>query len=330
MIDATELHRNSIIIDGLHASSLAELESIERLLTGGLTAVHLTVAAWHTPEEALHQIANVLALVDQYSRWLLPVYSAYDIQVAKELGRVGLIMGFQGTEPISDDVGWLRRYHQFGVRIVQLTYNFHNRVGDGCYEPADLGLSAFGRQVVAEMNELGLLIDLSHCGPQTALDAIDLSQQPVALTHANARALCDHMRNKSDEVLKAVAAKGGVIGAVAFAPMLADAAFTTLDDYVRMIDYLVNLVGIDHVGLGPDFMEDMAPDVVQHILNGLPAEANQRFATIPPTECFETAAAFGNITAALLAHGYSAEAVKKIIGGNWLRLYRQVWRGTHD
>ena len=326
MIDTTQVHRKSIIIDGLNASNLAQWPAIERLQAGGLTAVHLTIAAWHTPTETLHQLARLLALLDQYSSELMPVQIAHDIVIAKELGRVGVIAGFQGTEPIAEDLRWLSRYYRLGVRVIQLTYNFRNRVGAGCYEPDDGGLTPFGRDVVAEMNRLGMLIDLSHCGLETARDAIELSQQPVALTHANARAVCANLRNKTDEVLKAVAERGGVIGAAAFGPLLTESGQATLDDYVRMIDYLVNLVGIDHVGLGPDFMENLAPEVTAQVLNGLSADARQRFANVPPTAQFESAAAFGNITAALLQRGYPRNAAEQLLGGNWLRLYRQVWK----
>lgn len=324
--EAAQLHRESIIIDGLNASNFFDPRLPRRLHDGGLTAVNATLAAWHTPEETIHLLAGALRLLNQQAELLTQVLSAEDIHKAKESKRVGLIFGFQGAEPIGDDLRLLALYHALGVRIVQLTYNFRNRVGCGCLEKEDDGLSDFGRQVVAEMNRLGMVIDLSHCGIRTTREAIELSRQPVAFTHANALTLCPHPRNKSDDALRALAAAGGVAGVVIFAPMLTCSPNATLDDYVRMIDYLVNLVGVDHVGLGPDFMEEMTTEVAMQALRGLPPEALKQFSHIPPTQGFESIALCANVTNALIRRGYGQEEVTKIMGGNWLRLYRQVWK----
>ena len=324
--DTLQLHRDGLVIDGLNASNFFDPRLPKRLHDGGLTAVNATVAAWHTPEEALHLLASALHLLDQQCGLLTQVRSVDDIHRAKESNRVGFILGFQGADPIGDDLHLLALYHMLGVRIIQLTYNFRNRVGCGCLEKEDDGLSDFGRQVVAEMNRLGILVDLSHCGIRTTREAIELSQQPVAFTHANALALCPHPRNKSDDTLKALAATGGVVGVVIFAPMLTCSPNATLDDYVRMIDYLVNLVGVDHVGLGPDFMEEMTMEVAMQALRGLPPEALKQFSHIPPTRGFESIANCANVTDALIRRGYGKEDVTKIIGRNWLRLYRQVWK----
>ncbi len=326
MTDASQFHKDNIIIDGLNASNFFDPRVAGRLHSGGVTAVNATIAAWHSPHETINLIADALAMIDQHSDKLMQARSVADIRKAKESNRVGFVFGFQGTDPLGDNLNMLRVYHALGVRIIQLTYNFRNLVGCGCVEPEDSGLSDFGKQVVGEMNRLGMLIDLSHCGVRTTREAIEFSQQPVAFTHANPFALVPMPRNKSDEALKAVAAKGGVVGAVIFAPMLTGSPNATVNDYVKVIDYLVNLIGIDHVGLGSDFMEEMTKEVAMLAVQGLPPQTLQQFSVIPPTQKFESISACANVTEALLQHGYSEDDTAKIMGGNWLRLYKEVWK----
>ncbi len=322
---ALDLHREAIVIDGLNASNFFDPRVFPRLLAGGVTAVNATVAAWHTVDESVNLIASLLRVIDENPATLIQARSVADIRAAKPLGRLGVVTGFQGAEPIGENLDLLRLYHALGVRIIQLTYNFRNQVGCGCQEPDDTGLSDFGRAAVAEMNRLGILVDLSHCGFRTTREAIEASTLPVAFTHANALALCAMPRNKSDEAVKALASRGGVVGVVVFPPMLTCGPNATVDDYVRMIDYYVNLVGIDHVGLGPDFMEDMDPKMAAGALKGLSAVTLQAFAAIPPTVGFESISACANVTVALLKRGYSAVDTRKILGENWLNLYQTVW-----
>ncbi|MBI4788982.1 MAG: membrane dipeptidase [Chloroflexi bacterium] len=324
-IDAAQFHRDSIIVDGLNASNFYEPRIFNRLHQGGVTAVNATIAAWHSLPETMKIIGDMLHAFEQYDELIMPVRHAADIQKAKASNRVGIIFGFQDTAPIGDNLRLLSVYQALGVRIIQLTYNHTNRVGSGNLVPNDEGLTPFGREVVAEMNRLGILVDVSHCGPRTTLDAIEASSKPIAFTHANPLALCQHPRNKSDDALKALAAKGGVVGVVVFPPLLTCSGQATVDDYVAAIDYLVNLIGIEHVGLGPDFMEEMTPEIAAQALRGMSPHALAAFTAVKPTAGFESIAACGNVTAALLAHGYSADDVKKIMGGNWLRLYQEVW-----
>ncbi len=323
--EAARLHRQITVIDGLNASWFLDRRVLERLHQGGVTGVNATIAAWHNPTETLAMLGDVLQLFRDHGDLILQVKRVADIQRAKEMGRVGMILGFQDTEPVGENLRLLNVYQAVGVRIIQLTYNFENRVGFGCQAPEDQGLKPFGRELVAEMNRLGLLIDLSHCGERTTREAIELSEKPVAITHANSKAILDHPRNKSDDVIQALAQRGGVIGAVAVPAMMTRRFPATLDDYLDAIDYLVQLVGVDHVGLGPDFMEEMPQEVIQKVLVGLPPETMRLLASIPPTQGFESVARLPRVTAGLLARGYRPEDVAKILGGNWLRLYREVW-----
>ncbi|MFH1931585.1 MAG: membrane dipeptidase [Pseudomonadota bacterium] len=173
--DADRLHRDSIIIDGLNASYFLEQKVLERLKNGGITAVNATIAAWHTLPETISLIADYHYLLDQHADLIMPVHRVEDIQTAKKTQRVGFIFGFQDTSPIQDNERLLSVYHALSVKIIQLTYNHQNLVGGGCMLPEDKGLTAFGLKVIAEMNRLGILIDLSHCGPRTSLEAIEVS-----------------------------------------------------------------------------------------------------------------------------------------------------------
>ncbi|HID50503.1 MAG TPA: membrane dipeptidase [Anaerolineae bacterium] len=325
MTNPAQFHQENIIIDGLNASHFPNPAALRRLVEGGVTAVNATIAAWHNPTETINQMAEIYRLFREHDDLIMQVTETADIFAAKKNGRTGLILGFQDTAPLGDNLDMLAVYRRLGVRIIQLTYNFENLVGFGCQAPEDKGLTDFGREVVAEMNRLGILIDLSHCGPQTTLDAIELSQTPVAITHANAYAQFPHPRNKTDEAIRALAAKGGVIGALSFPAMLTQNLPATLDDYLDAVDYLVNLVGVDHVGLGPDFMEEMTAETMAIVLDGLPPDVVALLTKMPPVQDFASVADMPNVTRGLLERGYSKSDARQIIGGNWLRLYEEVW-----
>lgn len=324
-INSKKLHEESIIIDGLNTSWFSDVRVLQHLQEGGVTAVHATIAAWHSPLETSKLLGKIFFLCDRYSDIIMLIESVDDIRKAKDSKRVGLILGFQDTAPIDDMLGLLNVYHELGVRVIQLTYNNENLVGCGCQDEKDNGLTDYGRKVVREMNRLGILVDVSHCGPRTTLEAIDASAVPIAFTHANPYALHPHPRNKSDEAILSLAKRGGVIGATQFPLLVTDQYPATLSDYIDIIDYLVNLVGIDHVGLGTNFMEFVPEEVVTSTLQGFPLEVVLALSQVQPMQGFETAAQFANVTAALVQRGYGASDVQKIMGGNWLRLDEAVW-----
>jgi membrane dipeptidase len=249
-----------IFIDGLMGGVLTP-RVIERLVGSGLTAINLTaVRIGATIEECLSDIAGVREIIDRNSRHLHLVTSAADIRRAKAAGRVGIIIGMQDTEPIGRNLYILRVLKEIGVRIIQITHNRQCHVGTGCLD-RDIGLSRYGTDLVAEMNRLGLVIDLSHCGPQTTLDAIRCSTVPVLCTHANPLVLCPSPRNKSDEIISQLAARGGVIGMAAWAPILhrGTRRRPQMSDLTDCIDHAVRLAGPDHVAIGSDLCDDLTP-----------------------------------------------------------------------
>ena len=246
-----------------------------------------------------------------------------------------MILGVQNTSPVEGDVRLLDALRCLGVRIIQLTYMTGNLVGDGCLEPRNSGLTLYGTRVVREMNRLGLLIDLSHCGERTTLEAIATSEAPVAVTHACTRHLCGSPRNKTDEAMKALAAAGGVMGVTSLANFVSDdPAEADLDKYLAHIEHAVDVMGIDHVGLGMDFVTFQPPDFVSPAKWGgsqIPADTysgGPPLSTwpIPYARDVDDSTKFPNITEGLLRRGYSAKDVEKILGLNFLALFERVWR----
>jgi membrane dipeptidase len=333
---AAALHERALVIDGLVFQCDG---STDALKAGGVDAVNVTVSGLNADfEEACDQVAEWLHRCEQPdSGWRL-VRRVADIEAARQAGKVGLIMGWQNMRAVADKLKRLRLFHRLGLRVMQLTYNERNFMGDGCLEPNDGGLSLLGRKAIVEMNALGIAIDLSHVGERTCLDAISCSGRAVLLTHANAKAVSNVPRNKSDAVIKAVAATGGLIGVSVYGPMCWDgdpAHRPSLRDFLRHLDHIVGLVGHDHVALGTDFpaVRDLASvgPIIQMTLDRYPA-AISKYAT-----------AFGNdvrtrylaecgspeqipaITAALLDHGWAPTQVEAFLGGNYLRVLAQIW-----
>lgn len=311
----------------------------EPLRAGGVTAANLTVTHMLGGlEETFDGLAEWLGRVaERGSPWLL-VRTVADIELAKRSGKTGLIMGWQNTLPIGTNLRRVRAFHTLGLRVIQLTYNEANFVGDGCSEDRNGGLTRFGRDLVKELNDVGIVIDLSHCSETTAREAAVLSIRPVVLTHANAKAVNMRPRNKSDETLKAVGASGGVVGASIHGLMNWDndpAHPPTLENFARHMRYISDLIGIEHVGIGTDFAAVRSEENVRHILD---LTANQySAATGTYTAAFgnslagrfprETPSAhhFQRILEALVRAGFHESDVDRIAGGNFLRVFQEIW-----
>lgn len=335
---AVELHRDALIIDGLIFFSDG---FVDDLRAGNVAAINLTVADFQGDFGTTCD--DVAAWLDRASEpdspWRL-VETTDDILEARSEGKVGLIMGWQNMRPIEDKLARLRLFHRLGVRIMQLTYNERNFLGDGCLEVEDGGLSQVGKQAVREMNELGIAIDLSHVGERTCLETAEITEKPLLITHANAKAIAKSPRNKSDAVIKAVAGSGGLIGATIYGVMCWDGNAErrpSLADFIRNLDYMVDLVGIEHVALGTDLPAVSHPDKIGHIL--------ARTLTRYPSFMSAYARAFGNdvgsrylvdcsssadlpqLTSSLLQRGWSEAHVRAVLGENLLRVLGEIWRG---
>ena len=324
--EAMALHQESIVIDGLEISKWSR-NVFENMRKGGLSAVNATVAVIENFIKTMENIAWWHKALEENNDLICQIRTVADIKSAKEANRTGIIFGFQNLSPIEDDLDRLAVFHQLGVRVMQVTYMEANFAGQGCLERIDTGLTNFGIEAVEEMNRLGILIDLSHVGYHTTMETIEVSKKPVAFTHANPKSICDHPRNKPDEALKAVAQKGGVIGATIFPAFLPSGNKSTMKDYVDVIEHLVELVGIDHVGVGTDFTEGQPREWFDWILTGKSKKGPALELNHPLVnpEGIQHAGDFPNITAALFARGFAPTDIQKIIGLNFMRLFEEVW-----
>ena len=301
------------------------------LRDGGVRAVNATTAIWEGFQETLDITTSWLRWFSDYADYIRPVRRVADIHAAKAEGRTGIILGWQNATPVENDVRRFRLFHELGVRIVQLTYNERNLFGDGCWERTDEGLSRIGLAAIREMNQLGILIDLSHVGDRTVLETIEHSEQPVAFTHANARSQFGHPRNKTDEAIRELTAKGGVVGANAIPGHHPHGYESTLGDYLDAVDYLVQMVGVDHVAIGTDFCMGRTRAWFAWIGSSHGREPFLDAGATPEPyrhlHGFASPLEFVNVADGLLRRGYDQDATRKILGENWLRLFGHVWGG---
>ena len=332
---ARQLYDHAIVIDGLNVSNWDSPAVFASLANGGVTAINATVATWENYQGTLAEVQKWLYRYERYTSRLMPVHTAADIRRAKEAGQVGVILGFQNATPIENDIGHLAVFHALGVRIIQLSFHERSLLADGCYESANGGLSNFGRSAVREMNRLGILIDLSHVGERSTIEAIEHSDKPVAVTHANCKDYFDVPRNKTDEAVRRLAERGGVVGATAINSFLKTRFESTLEDYIDAIDDMVQRIGPDHVGFGIDFTQDQPRSFWRYIGSqqgtSWPAvfqDPNVEWDEVKlyPDD-LESPDELPNLADALKRRGYADGDITGILGGNWLRLFGEVWGG---
>jgi membrane dipeptidase len=329
-------HEDLVVVDGLVQFSDGDAAP---LIDGGVAAVNLTVVSPLADlTQAIDETAKWLRILQQeQSPWRL-VLSADDIPEARQARKAGLIMGWQNMRPIGDNPDRIRLFHALGTRIMQLTYNEANFIGDGCLEDRGSGLTRFGHDVVSEMNAVGVAVDVSHCSEQTGLDATKISKKPVLLTHANAKAVAKRPRNKSDEVLRATAQTGGTIGISVHGFMNWNGnpkEPPSLEGFVAQVRHVASVAGYDHVAIGNDFASVKSLESAKW----LQTMSVQRY----PGAAADYAAAFGNtlekrfpaetpspremgrITLALAKSGITDRQIEGIMGQNLLRALREVW-----
>ena len=322
-----KLHHEALVFDALAPRPyILEKEIFARLRKGGVDATQMTVAVDEDFEQAVQKIDDVYARADSNPDTVI-VTSVKEIEEAYRLGKVAIILGFQDAVPLEGKLSYLRTFYRLGVRCIQLTFHGGNALGDGCAERRNCGLSFTGLEVVNEMNRLGMLIDLSHCGDATTMDAISESEDPVAFTHANAQVLCSHPRNKTDEQIVVLARKGGVIGVTPHYLFVSDDGQPTLEKLLDHVDHIVRLVGVDHVGLGLDFVEGKKVLPHRRIWRARRPDIFGNFPDVPTNpfaEGLESISKLPNLTKGLAKRGYSEEEIRKILGANFLRLFAEV------
>jgi membrane dipeptidase len=338
-----ELYRRAVVIDGESEAFdtgpdgvPVKAEALDAAAASGVTAINFTVVGPGVEfEPTIAAIATVLRVAEAHPERYLVVRRHADIARAKGRGALGLILGFQTTEMLGEDLSRLAIFRGLGVRIMQLTYNTRSLYGDGCLEPANAGLSNLGRAAVARMNDLGVAVDVSHCGQRTTAEAIDVSQKPILVSHTGCRALFDNPRNKDDAVLRSLAEKGGVAGIYLMPYLSAGPGPITVDDLLRHIDHAVSVCGEDHVGIGSDqgivpvndnaeYRAKLREEIEARKRAGVsaPGESVARPPFIPE---LNTANRMEGIATALAARGYRWAAIEKILGANFHRVLGEIW-----
>jgi len=302
----------------------------EEARTGGVNAIHVTIAYWENTRDALENIGDWRQRFRDYHDLIMPVKTAADILTAQKLGKIGIIFGFQNCSPIEDDLRMVETLYDQGVRIMQLTYNNQSLLATGCYETEDSGVTRFGREVIKEMNRVGMVIDMSHSAEHSTLQAIELSARPIAITHANPSRWHDALRNKSDNVLKALGESGGMLGFSMYPFHLNNGPDCTLDDFCGMIIDTAELMGIDNIGIGSDLCQNWGYETLEWMRSGKwtfkpdYGEGSAQNANWPrQPEWFANSLDFENIVEGLLNKGVVQHDVEKIMGGNWFRFFEK-------
>ena len=320
--------KNQIIIDGLQYCNWNR-KIFEDLRDGGVTAVHATLVYWENTEESFDKINKWKKLFIDNTDIITHAQSTQDIINAKNEKKVAFIYGFQNSAPIANDIFLVEKFFNEGLRFMQLTYNNQTPLGGGCFETNDSGVSRFGYAVIEEMNRLGIVVDLSHAGKQTCLDAIEFSSKPVAISHANPNFFHKVLRNIDDDVLIKLAKKNGFIGLSLYPFHLKDGGDCRIEDFCLMIKKLINLIGIDHIGIGSDLCNNWPDEVVMWMRNGKwtkkkdYGESNNKSAVWPTQPSwFKKGSDLKNIYEAMIKYNFSEEDAFKILGQNWLEFMK--------
>lgn len=346
--DARDVYRRGIIIDGLGfpGSPASEegapltAEDLEHVRASGLTACHVTIGAVGSMPP-LQAFEKIIRDADRWDREiesnagiLQRIRRAADLQAAKSSGRTGLIFGLQDGVAFEDDPARLMALHRAGVRVIQPTYNRRNLLGDGCMEPADAGLSRAGVEAVRQMCELGIAIDLSHCGRRTAADALSIATRPVSFTHTGCYALVEHPRHRTDGEMRAVAESGGTVG-IYVMPYLAKGAQPAAADLIRHLEHALQVAGEDHVSVGTDGY--VSPTILTDEIRQRFRESTlerKRLGIAAPYETedgylfandLNTPRRLESLSEMLLDRGHSESRVEKLLGANLQRVFAEAW-----
>ncbi len=316
-------------IDNLQYCNWSE-KIFRQMREGRLDAVHVTIA--------YHEMFRETVLnIEQWNRWfeahgdlILKGRTVADIDRARASGRTAVFFGFQNPSPIEDDIGLVEVLHDLGARFMQLTYNNQSLLATGCYEDEDAGITRMGREVIAEMNRVGLVVDMSHSADRSTIEAAEISARPIAITHANPYVWHPALRNKRDDVIRAVVEGGGMLGFSLYPHHLAGGTDCTLESFCEMIARTAERFGAAHLGIGSDLCQDQPDSVVEWMRTGRWTkgvdfgEGSASAPGFPPQpDWFRDNRDFDTIEAGLKAVGFDAAEVAGIMGGNWYRFYAE-------
>jgi membrane dipeptidase len=315
------------LIDGLQYANWSE-KIFRQMRAGGVDAVHVTITYHESFRETVLNIERWNRWFERYPDSIFQGFTAADIEIARQTGRTAIFFGSQNPSCIEDDIGLVEVLHRLGMRFMQLTYNNQSLLATGCYEAEDGGLSRMGREVVREMNRVGMVVDMSHSGDRSTLEAIEHSTRPIAITHANPASWHPARRNKSDIVLKALAESGGMLGLSLYPHHLKGGSACSLEAFCDMAARAVDVMGAGNVGIGSDLCQDQPDSIVEWMRVGRwtkaidYGEGSADAPGFPPMpDWFGDNRDFGNIAEGLKNRGMSEAEVAGIMGGNWMRFY---------
>jgi len=320
-------------IDGLQYCNFSE-KIFRQMREGGVDAVHVTIAYHETFRETVLNFERWNRWFEEYPDLILKGLTAADIDRARDTGRTAIFFGFQNPSPMEDDIGLIEILHTLGARFMQLTYNNQSLLATGCYEDEDAGITRMGRQVIAEMNRVGLVIDMSHSADRSTIEAAEISERPIVISHANPYDWAHARRNKRPEVLRAVTDNGGKLGFSLYPHHLKGKSDCTLEDFCTMIARTADTYGVEHLGIGSDLCQDQPDAVVEWMRVGRwtkqidYGEGSATAPGFPPMPSwFRDNRDFGNIEDGLRKTGMSEAEVAGIMGGNWYRFFAENFEG---
>ena len=317
----------SFLIDGLQYANWSE-KIFRQMNEGGVHAVHVTITYHETFRETVLNIEKWNRWFEKHPDLIFQGRTADDVALAKKTGRTAIFFGSQNPSCIEDDIGLVEVLHTLGLRFMQLTYNNQSLLATGCYEDDDTGLTRMGRAVVTEMNRVGMVVDMSHSGERSTLEAIAHSTRPITISHANPHNWHAALRNKSDSVLKALGERGGMLGFSVYPHHLKGGSDCTLQSFCDMIARTADLMGEDHIGIGTDLCQDQPDSIVEWMRTGRwtktidygeGSAAAPGFPAMP--DWFEDNRHFGNVAKGLATAGLTKAQTDKIMGGNWHRFF---------
>jgi microsomal dipeptidase-like Zn-dependent dipeptidase len=316
-------------IDNLQYANWSE-KIFRQMRDGGVDAVHVTIAYHENFRETVLNIEQWNRWFEQHPDLIFHGEWASDVARARETGRTAIFFGFQNPSPIEDDIGLVEILHKLGARFMQLSYNNQSLLATGCYEGEDPGITRMGRQVIKEMNRVGLVIDMSHSADRSTIQAAEISQRPIAITHANLHSWQPALRNKRDDVVRAVTQNGGMMGFSLYPHHLKDKSACTLDSFCQMVARAADQFGAEHFGIGSDLCQDQPDSVVEWMRVGRWSkdidfgEGSASAPGFPPMPSwFRDNRDFGAIEAGLRKIGFDAAEVAGLMGDNWHRFFAE-------
>ena len=323
-----------MLIDGLQYCNWSE-KIFKQWRASNLTAVHVTISYHEQFRETVSNFEQWNSWFEKYPSLIMPAFYAEDVETANKQNKTAVIFGFQNPSPIEDDIGLVEILHRLGGRFMQLSYNNQSLLATGCYEENDPGITRMGKEVIKEMNRVGMVVDMSHSSERSTFEAIELSSRPIVISHANPSFWHPAKRNKSDEIIKELSNSNGMLGFSLYPHHLNNSTQCSLEDFCSMIARTADLIGIDHIGFGSDLCQDQPDSIVEwmrvgkwtkEIDYGEGSASNPGFPDMP--SWFRDNRDWHNIIEGLQKHGFSNDEINKIKGENWLSFFRKSFNSN--